>query len=78
MRKIIDRKLYDTDTAKLIYTEFKVMKRRDYYRTHKGAFFCHFVSVGDIQLVSEEEMMDILASKDVEKYIEIFGDVAEG
>lgn len=78
MQKIIDRKLYDTDTATLIYTDFKIMKRRDYYRTKKGAFFCHYVSVGDIHLVSEEEMMDILASKDVEKYIEIFGDVTEG
>lgn len=78
MKKIIDGKRYDTETATLIYTEYIIMKRRDYYRTKKGTFFCHYVSVGEIQLIPETEMMDILASKDVDKYIELFGDVAEG
>lgn len=78
MRFIVDNKLYDTDKATLIYSEYKIRNRRDYYKTHKGTYFVHYVSKGEIAIVSEEDIRDLLAIKDVDKYIELFGIVDEG
>ncbi len=80
MRKIIDGKLYDTETAELIFTHYPqgTNKRRDYYRTKKGTFFVHFVNVNKLELVTTDCMMDLLAEYDPDKYVEIFGKVEEG
>ena len=78
MQQIIDNKLYDTDTAELIYSYKDSLKERDYYLSPKGAFFVHYVGVGKIELVDVQVIKDILAEKNVSKYIDLFGAVAEG
>ena len=74
LKKIVDEKLYDTDTADLIHTD--ITNRRRYYRTRKGAFFVLYAT-GEIQPKTERSMKDLLGSADPEKYIEIFGKVEE-
>lgn len=80
MRQILDGKWYDTEKAELIYEGSDPYQQfiRRYYRTAKGTFFCHYVNVGKLELVSAEAMMQILAIHDVDKYIELFGEVEEG
>lgn len=78
MQKIIDGKLYDTEKAELICRIKNIRYVRDYYRTNKGTFFCHYVTVGKMELINENVIKDILAEVDVNKYIDLFGDVAEG
>lgn len=80
MRKIINGKMYDTDKAELIYSGYDLSrtKKRDYYRTSKGTFLCHYVSVNRLEIVPDESMMEILAEYAPDKYIEIFGNVEEG
>ena len=62
MRKIIKGKVYDTATADLILTLYSGarMNRRDYYMTKKGAFFCHYVRINDLDVVPEKTMKDFL------------------
>lgn len=76
MKKIINGKVYNTETAELILTLFSGtrLNERDYYMTKKRAFFCHYIRVNDIDLVPEDSMRDLLMLHDAEKYIEIFGD----
>ena len=74
MKKIVDGKLYNTDTAELIY--FDATNKRRYYRTQKGAFFVLY-QTGEIQPRTENSMRDFLGSVDTERYIEIFGEVEE-
>ena len=78
MQQIINDKLYDTDTAELIYSYKDPLKERDYYRSKKGAFFVHYIGIGKIDLVDEQVIKDILAERGVSKYIDLFGAVAEG
>lgn len=78
MQQIINDKLYDTDTAELIYSYKDPLKERDYYRSKMGAFFVHYIGIGKMELVDEQVIKDILAEKNVSKYIELFGAVAEG
>ncbi len=80
MRKIVNGKVYDTETATLVYSGvFGALNvRRDYYVTKKGTYFCHYFSVGKIEVCSEDFIASILAERDVDKYIELFGAVEEG
>lgn len=78
MQQIINDKLYDTDTAELIYSYKDPLKERNYYRSKMGAFFVHYIGIGKMELVDEQVIKDILAERDVSKYIDIFGKVAEG
>lgn len=78
MQQIINDKLYDTDTAELIYSYKDPLKERNYYRSKMGAFFVHYIGIGKMELVDEQVIKDILAERDVNKYIDIFGKVAEG
>lgn len=80
MKKVIGGKVYDTETAELVYSGYfgTLRQRRDYYKTKKGTFFVHYVTVNKIELVSEEFMMELLAEYDVDKYIELFGAIEEG
>lgn len=79
MKKIINGKIYNTDTADLILTLYNGPRsqRRDYYMTSKSAFFCHYVEVNDIQIIPDNTMKDLLAKYDVDKYLEIFNDEIE-
>ena len=74
MKRIVDGKLYNTDTADLIYTDYS--SKRRYYKTQKGAFFVLYAT-GEIQPRTEDSMRDFLGSVDIEKYIEVFGEVEE-
>lgn len=78
MRQIIKGKIYDTDKSELIYRDNDIWQPRIYYRTQKGTFFCHYKRVGRLDVISDEVMMEILAEKDPDKYIELFGAVEEG
>lgn len=78
MQQIINDKLYDTDTAELIYSYKDPLKERNYYRSKMGAFFVHYIGIGKMELVDAQVIKDILAERDVSKYIDIFGKVAEG
>ena len=80
MKKVIDGKLYNTETAQLLLTLYIGSRhaQRDYYMTKKRAFFVHYVEVNDLDLVPEKTIADLLMRYDVDKYIEIFGDVEEG
>jgi len=74
MRKIIDGKLYDTDTAELVY--FDLNTKRGLYRTVNGAFFTLYPN-GEITARAEKYAKQYLGERDVDKYIEIFGNVEE-
>ena len=78
MKKIIDDKLYDTEKATLIFTDTLNRKQRDYYVTNKGTYFCHYVSVGNIEIVAEREVKELLAERDIEKFLKLYPDVEEG
>lgn len=79
MKKIIDGKLYNTDTATFIITLYSGARnsQRDYYKTPKGAFFVHYVRTNTLDLISENTMKALLAEHDVDKYLELFGDEEE-
>lgn len=74
MKKIVNGKLYNTDTSDLIYMD--AVNKRRYYRTQKGAFFVLYAT-GEIQPRTDDSMRDFLGSVDIETYIEVFGEVEE-
>lgn len=75
MKQVIDGLLYDTDTATEIYCE--VEKRTRYYKTVNNRFFVVYGN-NEMQVVSEEFVKSILGKKDIDKYIEVFGEPMEG
>lgn len=78
MQQIINDKLYDTEKSNLIYQYRDALVERDYYLSPKGTYFIHYLKVGKLEIVDEQVVKDILAERDVNKYIELFGKVAEG
>ena len=75
MRRVVNGVLYDTEKSDLVY--FDVSKTRKYYMTKKRRFFVLFKN-GLIEPVTEDFMIDLLGTYDIEKYIEIFGEPEEG
>ena len=74
MKKVIKGLLYDTDTATMVY--FEENTKRRLYRTPKGNFFIMYPN-GIITPKTEEETKSYLGEKDVDAYIEIFGEPEE-
>ena len=74
MRKIVNGLVYDTEKSELIHTDF--VKNRRLFRTKKGRFFMLYAT-GDITPKTDEAAMDYLAEHDVDKYMELFGEVEE-
>lgn len=74
MQKIIHGILYDTDKAEKIYFDDKT--DRTLYRGENGRFFTFFLN-GAISPRTEEAVKDYLGEKDVNKYIELFGEVED-
>jgi len=74
MRQIIDGYLYDTENSELIHEE-KDTKRR-IFKTKHGNFFRAFRN-GSISPMQEEDVKEYLGTKDIDKYIEIFGNPQE-
>lgn len=72
MKKIVDGLLYDTDKAELIY--FDDVKDRTLYRAENGHFFT-FYRNGQIIPRTDEAVKAYLGQRDVNKYIELFGNV---
>ena len=68
MKRVINDLLYDTDTADLIFIEEDT--NRKLYKTPNGNFFTLYPT-GEIRAKTEE------ATKDVEKYIKVFGEPRE-
>jgi hypothetical protein len=79
MRKIINGKLYDTDTAEPIYTELYLFKRRTLYRTKKGNWFMFYHANKEIRPMTDEEVMEYLGERDecIDIYLKYFGSVEE-
>lgn len=73
MRRIIGGKVYDTSTARLIYSEGFPSNRREYYMTQKRAFFCYYKKTDKIVVMSEDEIKELLGEKDYDMYVELFG-----
>ncbi len=73
-RKIVDVVLYDTDKAEIIYVEPN--KRRTYYMTDHRRFFVVY-KTGELVPKTEEDIRKLLGEYDVDKYLEIFGDIEE-
>lgn len=72
MKKIINGLLYDTEVSTIIYTE--QINNRIWYKTNKNNYFV-FYRTGAIIPKTEEEVKDFLGKNDVDKYIELFGEV---
>lgn len=75
MQKIIDDVMYDTEISDLIFEDENDHQR--WYKTKNGRFFIAYVS-GDIAVVSEDAVKRLLGSKDIQMYIELFGEPEEG
>jgi len=83
MKKIIDNKLYDTDTAKMIgsFCEEGGQYLGKFYKTKKGAYFYTYGygSDGDgFNLTTRDYVKKTLGRCNVKAYIEEFGEVEEG
>ena len=76
IRQIVDGKLYDTKTAKLVL-EYQIhhmwvgVVRERLYKSENG-WFC--VINGDIIVRSDDYAKSILSKRSVDKYIEYFGE----
>lgn len=73
MRRVINSLLYDSDTATLISTN----NGASYYRTPNGNFFATYAN-GEMNVVTEDFIREMLGRTNVERYIEIFGQPQEG
>lgn len=74
MKKIINGLLYNTQTAEMIYVDEAT--NRKYYKTEKGNYFLFYPN-GEMVPKTEEDVKEYLGTKDVKKYIELFGKVEE-
>ena len=74
MKKIIDGKMYDTETSEIIYINEYTNRRM--YRTRKGNYFFMYPN-GEIVPKTEDEVKIFLGENDTDKYIELFGNVEE-
>ena len=77
MKKIINGKLYDTDTAERVYEELYLNKRRTLYLTTKGSWFLFYHAKKEIVPKTDAEVMEYLGERDADLYIKYFGDVEE-
>ena len=79
MKQIVDGLLYDTDKATSIFEDTRnPRKPREYFQTDKGTYFCWYKLVGEIHVVDESYVRDLLAKCDPDKYVALFGAVEEG
>ena len=74
MKKIINGKMYDTDTSEEIYLD--EMNNRRIFQTKKGNYFLLYPN-GKLVPKTEDEIKEFLGNNDTNKYIELFGEVEE-
>ena len=74
MKKIINGKMYDTDTCEEIYLD--EMNNRRIFQTKKGNYFLLYPN-GELVPKTEDEIKEFLGNNDTNKYIELFGEVEE-
>ena len=74
MKKIINGKMYDTDTSEEIYLDEN--KNRHIFKTMKGNYFLLY-SNGEIVPKTENEVKELLGLYNADRYIELFGEVEE-
>ena len=74
MMQIIDGLLYDTALSTLIY--LVEVKNRRWYKTQNSNYFVLY-GTGEIAPKSEEAVRAFLGQRNVEKYIELFGEPQE-
>lgn len=74
MKKIVKGLMYDTDKSELVHID--KARKRQLYNTQNGNYFMFYVS-GDILPVTEDFVKDYLGENDIEKYIELFGEVED-
>lgn len=70
MKRIYKGVLYDTDTSELIH--YDAAENRKLYKTENGNFFVLYNN-SDIYPKTEESAKDYLGKRDVEKYVELWG-----
>jgi hypothetical protein len=87
MKKIINRKIYNTETAKLLGSWDNKCSYSDYnyysetlYKTKKGQFFLEVTGGDRLILLDDEEAMEWLEKRDfADLFCELFPDhVSEG
>lgn len=63
--------MYDTEQATLLFVDEMSRRKRMYYQTNKGNYFCLYTN-GVITPLEEEDVKTILGQLDVDRYIELF------
>ena len=74
MKKVINGLLYDTDKSELLHQDKDL--RRSYYKTKNGRYFIAY-RTGEISVIAEERIRDILIEYNYDKYVELFGEPEE-
>lgn len=82
MKQIINGRLYDTDKAKLLCESHNLLAERyKLYITNSGIFFFQmqrpFSKEYYLLAVEECDIKNLLAEKNPDAYIELFGEVEE-
>lgn len=74
MKRVINNFLYDTDRASIIHIEEDT--GRILYQTSNGNFFMFYANF-EIVPKTNESAREYLGKRNVEKYIELFGEPEE-
>lgn len=76
MKAIINNLLYDTDKSEILYQDLNTYPIRILYLSKNLRLF---MTVGDeISNADQEELKYFLGTVNVDKYMELFGEVEEG
>ena len=79
MQQIIDGKLYDTKKSTHLGTIKENDHKIDIYKSKKGTFFTMKICANcGLELAKEEQIKEFLRRENVQKYIDLFGEVDEG
>ena len=79
MKRIVNGKLYDTDTAELVCLSKISLFSERLYRTKKGRYFIYdkFGSVEYIKPLNEDETFEWLSKHNPDKAVELFSERIE-
>lgn len=94
MKKIIEKRLYDTEKSEEIFSFVRKVKGEDIlwwpghcwverhditiYKTKNDTYFECDINADTITIIPEEQAMKTIEKLDPDRYIELFGEVEEG
>ena len=93
VKKIINGKVYNTETAEKIFAfrrryqdpvpwregyVFNTWEDAEYLKTQKGAYLYYCQKRNDLQTVPEEEVKKTISKLDPDLYMELYGELEEG